>query len=204
MYKEVIYIVLGWLFGILSPSIVKKVSEKSEKESLRKIFSNDLKDLKKRLAPLSYSVYSRYGMLTKEHFEWLKKNCEDINFSEGFNKIKESGIDEENLVSLINTNGMNEDTLWYFKKMHLFVVDSHMTNFGLIDSSTMEKILEIRFHVEAFNEEIDSYREHLKMTFLPGVSVGNHEIISRGLKSKSINIAKQSVFIVDKINNVQS
>jgi hypothetical protein len=75
-------------------------------------------------------------------------------------------------------------------------------NFGLINNSLIEKVLEVRFHVEAFNEDVDNFREHLKMTFMPGISDTNHNIISRELENKSLEIAKKSMYIVDKINDI--
>lgn len=193
--------VLGWLFGLLSPSIVKKISEKKEKANLEKIVFNDLKELKKRLAPLAYTVYPKYGKLDEKTFNWLKINS-GIDFSEGLEQLAEKGHTEEQVLAYINENGRQKRTLTYFKKMHLFATDSHLMNFGLIDSSLVASILEVRFHVEAFNEDIDSFREHLKMTFLPGMTVENHGIITREIENKSLMIAEKSMFIVDKINTI--
>ena len=66
----------------------------------------------------------------------------------------------------------------------------------------MEKILEVRFYVEAFNEDVESFREHLNLTFQPGITDTNHKIITDSLDSKSLQIAKQAKYIVDKINSI--
>lgn len=194
-----ISVILGWLLGILSPAIVKKIAEKTEKDNLKKIIFNDLKDLKKRLASISYLVYPKYGKLDKETFDWLKINS-DIDFSEGIKKIEEQGNTEDQIITFLNARGLQESTATHFKKMHLFAIDSHLMNFGLIENTLIEKVLEIRFHVEAFNEEIDSLRESLNMTFLPGITPSNHRIVSREVENKSLSIAMKSMFIVDKIN----
>lgn len=198
---QIIYIALGWLLGVLSPSIVKKISEKTEKANLEKIIFNDLKELKKRLAPISFKVYPKYGKLNKETFDWLKINS-GIDFTEGLEIAAKEGLNEEEMLNYINTKGIQKNTLAYFKKMHLFATDSHLMNFGLIDSSLMERVLEIRFYIEAFNEDIDSFREHLKMTFMPGITDNNHRIVSQEIENKSLDIAKKSMYIVDKINDI--
>lgn len=200
---EVIYIILGWLLGLLGPTIVKKISEMKEKSNLKKIIFNDLKDLKKRLAGLSYTVYPRYGKLDKKTFEWLKINSE-IDFTEGLEQLDKKGQTEERILSYLNSKGLQERTSIYFKKVHLFATDSHMVNFGLVDGSLMAAILEVRFHIEAFNEDIESFREHLKMTFLPGITSENHRIVSQEIENKSLMIADKSIFIVDKINTILS
>lgn len=198
---EIVYIILGWLFGLLSPSIVKMISEKSEIANLENIIFNDIKELKKRLAPLPYLVYPKYGKLDKKTFEWIKLNS-GIDFLEGIEKLSKEGHTEEQILSYINTNGLAKNTPSYFKKMHLFATDSHLMNFGIIDSSLVEKILEVRFHIEALNEDIDSYRENLKMTFLPDITETNYSIISQQIDKQSLMIAEKSIYIVDKINAI--
>lgn len=198
---EILYIILGWLLGILSPSIVKKISEKYEKENLEKIIFNDLRDLKKRLAPLSYSILSKYGKLDEEKFKWLEKNS-GIDFSTGIQEMLKKGNDIKSILENLNKIGIQKNTLTYFKKMHLFAVDSHLINLNLVDSFLMTNVLEIRFYVEAFNEDVDNFREHLKMTFQPGITDINHKIISQELDNLSLNISQKSMFIVDKINTI--
>jgi hypothetical protein len=198
---EIVYIILGWLFGLLSPSIVNKISEKSKKDSIRKIIFNDLTDVKKRLAPLSFQVYPKYGKLDKKTFEWLKVNS-GIDFSQGLENFEKKGLTEEQIIDQFNINGQGKKTATHFKKMHLFATDSHLLNIGLIESDLVEKILEVRFYVEAFNEDIDSYRENLKMTFLPGITTVNHQIVCDEMDRQNLMIAERSMFIVDKINNI--
>lgn len=193
--------ILGWLLGILTPSIVKKITEKTERDNLKKIVFNDLKELKKRLAPLPYTVYPKYGKLDTKTFEWLKINS-GIGFSEGLAVLSKQGQSEEQVIANLNARGSQEKTSVYFKKMHLFAIDSQLMNLGIIENGLMEKILEVRFYVEALNEDIDTYREDLKMTFLPGITDNNYQIVSQQIDKKSLMIAEKSMYIVDKINDV--
>lgn len=195
--------ILGWLLGILTPAIVKKIAENKEKENLEKIIFNDIQELKKRLAPLSFRVYPKYGRLDQETFDWLKANS-GIDFSDGLEQLEQEGHTEEQMLAYLNERGLQDNTHSYFKKMHLFATDSHLMNFGLIDNELMANILEVRFHVEAFNEDVESFREHLKMTFLPGITPENHRIVSQEIVNKSMTIAEKSMFIVDKINAIVS
>jgi hypothetical protein len=197
----VLGIVLGWLLALLSPAIVKKISEAREKSNLENVIFSDLKDLKKRLAPLSFLVCPKYGKLDKKTFDWLKVNS-DVDFLSGLEELAKKGMTEDEVVSQLNANGLTKKTLSHFKKAHLFATDSLMMNLGLIDKSLRSDILEVRFRVEAFNEDVDSFRELLKMTFLPALSSENHTIISKELENKSLMLAQKSIYIVDKINEI--
>jgi len=201
VFMEILYITLGWLLGLLSPVIVNKISEHYETDKLKKIIFNDLRELKKRLTPLPYLVYPKYGKLDKKTFEWLKTNS-GIDFSKGLELLFKEGQSEEQILNYINSKGLEKRTATYFKKMHLFTVDSHLINLGLFKKNLVEKILEVRFYVEALNEDIDSCRENLKMTFLPGITDTNHKIVSNELDKQSLIIAERSMYIVDKINDI--
>ena len=200
---EFVYIGFGWLLGLLAPAITKRINDHYEKSNLEKIILNDLKNLKKRLSPIPYLVYPKYGKLNQEIFDWIKNNS-DIDFDTGLKQFIEQGLTEAQVITHLNTTGQQDVTTTYFKKINLFATDSHLTKLGLVENSLLEKILEIKFHVQALNEDIDSFRDDLKMTFMPGVSVENHRIVSTGINNKSLMIAKKSMFIVDKINEVLS
>lgn len=193
--------ILGWLLGLFSPSLIKRISKETDRKNLEKIIFNDLRELKKRLAPLSFRVFPKYGKLDEATFDWLKINA-DIGLSEGVEVLIKKGLSIKEIVNYLNTEEAKDNSLIYFKKMHLFAIDSHFINLSLVGNSLMEKILEVRFHIEAFNEDVDSFRESLKMTFIPGITEINHDIISNELKNRSLDIAKKSIYIVDKINSI--
>ena len=200
---EFIYIGFGWLLGLLAPALTKRIADYYEKQNLEKIILNDLKDLKKRLGPIPYLVYPKYGKLDKEIFDWIKDNA-GIDFQTSLKEFIEQGLTEAQVITYLNTIGQQNGTLNYFKKMNLFATDSHFTKLSLIDKVLVEKVLEIKFHVQALNEDIDSFRDDLKMTFMPGITTENYRIVSAEIDKKSLMIAKKSMFITDKINEILS
>ena len=200
---EFVYIGFGWLLGLLAPALTKRIVDHYEKQNLEKIIFNDLKDLKKRLGSIPYLVYPKHGKLNQDIFNWIKKNS-SIDFDTGLKQLAEQGLTETQIINHLNITGKQDVTTTYFKKVNLFATDSHLTKLSLIENSLMEKILEIKFHAQALNEDIDSFRDDLKMTFMPGITVENHRIVSAEINKKSLMIAKKSMFIVDKINEILS
>lgn len=192
----IVTLLLGWLVGLLSPGIIKYISSHREKKALEKVVFNDLKDLKKRLGPLPFLVLPRYGKLDKESFDWIKKNS-GLDFQEIL-----KGHNEEDAIKYLNIKSQEEEKLTYFKKMNLFVIDSNLMNINLLDDNLISQVLEVKFYINALNEDIDNFREHLKMTFLPGISTNNHKIISNGLDIKTLEISEKSIIIVDKISTI--
>lgn len=199
--EQIIYIILGWLLGLLSPEIINRISNSYRKDKVRKTIINDLKGLKKRIAPLPWLILPKYNQLTLEDFEWLIKNDPEV-YQKHVEAFADQNISKEDLVHHFNTEGVRKNTKPYIKKNNLFALDSNLSNITLLDDEFVSGILEVKFKLESFNEDIQYYRENLKMTFDSSISAHNHEIISDGLDSQVLWIARQAIGIVDKINDL--
>lgn len=206
---EVLYILLGWLLGILSPGIVSSISNHYKKVSLKNIVIEELKDVKKRLVFIPLKVYPAYGELKKKHYLWIKEQT--ANFSElvssdeekeKLNELSKQNISVENVVKLFNSNKISENPAFHFKKIETGIIDSNQNNFDILNSQFITKILEIKFQIRVFNEEIQSVSEYLKMTFDSSITEINHQIIKEQIKTKNYTISEKAVLIVEKINQV--
>ena len=86
--------------------------------------------------------------------------------------------------------------------METSVIESNQINFGILDNEFLTKILEIKFQMRAFNEEIKSVNEFLKMTFDSSMTETNHQIIQNEIKRKNYIISEKAILIVEKINPI--
>lgn len=201
---EILYITLGWLFGLLSPSIIRLISNFYEEIKIKRIIIEDLKDLKKRISLVPLSVYPKLKKLDKEKLEWIVKNSGNIKFVETLEKAKSNkDFKLENFISFYNTTESSKGNIYsYFKKANLFTLNSNTNQLALTDKKFTQKVLEINFFVKAVNEDIEHFRELLTLTFSSNISAENHEIIQKSLKDKSLHVANQMMKIVDRINNI--
>lgn len=206
--NNVLYIILGWLLGILSPGIITHISNHYRKEKIKEIMISDLKDLKMRLVLLPYKVKSDYGIVDKESILWLKKQTndwEDIpsksEFKEKFEKLEnESSI--ENFVNLSNSLSRRDRPAFNFKKMTTTIIDSNLISAEILDNIFISKILEIKFQINAFNEEVDKVGELLKMTFDSSITTENHDILSLQIEKTNLVISDKAIYIIEKINSI--
>jgi hypothetical protein len=206
--KEIIYILLGWFLGILGPGIVSRISSHYKKTALQKIVTEELKDVRKRLVFIPLRVYPAYGELNEERYLWVKKQTDSfvefISDEEEKVKLKESSekCSVENLVKIFNSTKFSENPAFHFKKIETSIMDSNQNNFGMFDGQFLTKILDIKFQIRVFNEEIQSVNEFLKMTFDAGITEINHQIIKKEIKIKNYIISEKAILIVEKINQV--
>ncbi len=207
---NVLYILLGWLLGILSPAIINKISNHYKKIAIQKVVIEELKDTKKRLAGIPLKVYPSYGDLSIGHFEWLKKETNNFNDlisddedkKEKYQELLQEDVKLEDVVKLFNITSVKDNPAFHFKKIELGVINSNQINFEILDNNFLTKILEIGFQVRVYNEEIQNVNEYLKMTFDSSVTEINHQIIQNEIKRKNYTIAEKAMLIVKKINRV--
>ena len=75
--EQILYIILGWLFGLLSPTLVSKISEKYKRNSLHQAISAELEDCKHRMAITNFLLSQRYGEIDKHYLKWLRPHLEE-------------------------------------------------------------------------------------------------------------------------------
>lgn len=209
MIEALCILLLGWSLGMLSPWITERVSNRYKKKSLQCVILNELKDLKMRLVLLPFMVNSDYGTLDRELVIWTEdetQKLEELKLKDESNEylkklIKNEKELQENL-AYYNSINKKDKPAFHFKKMTTSTIDSNFINIGLLDNDFVTKLLEIRFQLNAFNEEIDNVNEYMKMTFDSNISVENHRIVSENIKRKNLIISKKAIYIVDKINKI--
>ncbi|OIO19230.1 MAG: hypothetical protein CO029_04295 [Candidatus Magasanikbacteria bacterium CG_4_9_14_0_2_um_filter_41_10] len=204
---DVVYIILGWLFGILSPGLVNKIANGYKKKSLKRVIIEELKDTKKRLSSVPIMVYPAYGALNEDHYLWVKEQTNnftelisDDDRKEKFDELLKQNISDNNVIELFNSTEMKENPAFHFKKIETSIIDSNQINFDILDNQFLIKILEIKFQIRVYNDEIQSVNEYVKMTFDASMTDTNHQIIQEQIKRKNYTIAEKAVLIVNKIN----
>ncbi|EKE20730.1 MAG: hypothetical protein ACD_7C00497G0003 [uncultured bacterium] len=206
---EIKYIILGWLLGILSPGITNYISNKYKKNALKQVIISELRDIKIRLAPLPFRIRTDYGTVDIKTFQWTKaqtQNFKDLgadgNIYDHLEKLCGDDIKLAEILSAYNQRSKKNKPAFSFKKISTSTIDSNSMNFDILDNKLLTRLLEIKFHINAFNEEIQSVREYLKWTFDSNISNDNHRIISEEIERKNLIISEKAIYIVEKINHI--
>lgn len=201
-------IILGWLFGILSPGIINHISEQHKKKILQKIIISELEDTRRRLSWFPFAIHKGYGTLDLKLFKWLKKQTRDFTELEDYEKNQKhwkklnSTNDEElqALIKKLNFLSKKDNPALHFKKMDLSIINSNLINVGMLNNEFITKLLEIKFQINALNEETVKLNNFLKMTFDSSISENNHRIIRDEISRTNLIISEKAFYIVEKIN----
>ena len=169
-------------------------------------------DIKNRISNIPLLVYPWYWILDESIFNWIKVQTNNFanitdkgNLSEeminNFKQIDNPAFIKKIIVAY-NVTSRKEYPAFGFKKISVSVIESNIINLALLDDDFISKVLDIKFNINVLNEEIDSTKEYMKMTFDSTISPDNYQIISEQIKKNNIFIAQRAILIVDKINLV--
>ncbi len=196
---EVVYVILGWLFGLLGPSIVDRIKKSYTKKDLFGGIKTELSECQYSMVNYACRLGMRAGKYDREFLEWVLPYFEKYQGSEVESK--------KNLIKLIKTLLENEDEVLEkivtsdreekkgyslsLKTIHLPFLMSKISELSLFCIELQKIIYEIISRLKLINEEIDSAIKYHYMTFDSAISDDNHDIIRNELDEKYRGLQSQ-------------
>lgn len=207
--KDILLLVLGWIFGLFSSIIVDWLKERSQRKELKQGLFTELKALRFRLIATVGQIAFKFGSFDRELLSWLRQQYE--NYGGAFPKErvlqsidnllksgdKQLAIDAE----IVNAPPGNVLSL---KAFNFPFLDSQISNLSLFDAEFQNRILEIKTQVNFINEDIELSRFYFEKTFDSSITEENHEIISKNLKNAYQDVGEKACRIVDSITKLIS
>jgi len=204
---DILYLLLGWLLGLLSPQLSERIKRYYQKNDLRIGIISEFKEIKVRLAMSVYLLTKKTGTFDKQLLEWLIKQLEGYeggestkNILEGLKKL--SGKVDDKQLTAIQLLGFNEEKSYSLKKFYLPFLESKIDLLPMFGDKFRVLIFEIRSKIQSLNDEIDNAQFYYRKTFDSSMSAENHEIVRNNLESCHKNINTQFKLIVERINEL--
>jgi hypothetical protein len=204
---NLLYLILGWLLGLLSPLIVNRISKSYSKRELFNSIGTEIKECQFRVLIVANLLGVRYGKYDKEFLKWCLPYLQNYKGVESAEQTIESvkyfleTKDEDIENMLAQKRSMEEGSGLSLKKFHLPFLDSKMNKISCFSIELQNIIYDIRSRLQLINEEIDSAIEYFHMTFDSSISDENHDIIKKDLTKKYINLQTQLIILVNKMGN---
>jgi hypothetical protein len=200
---KLLYAFLGWSSAILSQTIIEKIKVASKRRNLKILVFSELKDIGFRLASVCSKLQTHLGIKDREAFERLrtiykkfgpKSVQKDIQVMDEFLKATD---DQIKTVTLLGKSAQGIGLS--LKKYALFSTGSILENLYLFDSEFQRDILDIKFQMNVFNEEIDSANFYHRLTFDPAAMGTNGDLVRGNLSGIYKNLISVSTALVNKI-----
>lgn len=202
-------IILGWLFGILSPVIVSRITRRYKRNDLHAGIIKEINHINLRLI-FAYDLLSkRTGTYNQEQVAWLLKQYESLDQKDSFKikayRIQISATPEEFEV-LKNEFSSSKGTGLTLQKVQLLFINMHLIDFSLFSSNFQSEIFELKSRVEILNSQIKTAEKYFFMTFDSNITPANLPLIKNDLEAKYLYLEtafKRTIEQIETINTIK-
>lgn len=171
--EAVLFVVLGWLLGLLSPLIVDAVRNRRRKREIAEGVRTELSELRFRCAMTLYGVYEYLGKWDRSFFSWLVEVLRDYHGEHTarrdnlFLAVKEflKGTDDELSALAAARREEKPGTDIGLRKYQVPYLDAHIDRLSYFSEAEQQKILEIRTQLAMLHELIDQSRDYFRLSF---------------------------------------
>jgi hypothetical protein len=201
--KEALYIMLGWLFGLLSQRIVTRIERHYKRNDLKKAIFSDLKNQAVQLTAVYSKIQMHLGLSDKESLSWVKnihkKYRDDCprRVLETMEKLLQAPDEQFKIAT--NLLKIEDNISLSLKTYSLPFIESISEHLSIFEPEFQRKILEIQSQINILNEETEIATFYYRLTFDPLCMKTNTYIIRSNLKENYNEIQHRCRIIVDKI-----
>lgn len=182
--KDVLLLILGWLFGLLSPGIIDYFRKRREIKAVRTVTLTELRETQLRLLMMVFRIRSRYGVLDRKFFDWAKSILERYDgINSGESLLRTIGpllkMDEKELSELLQYHAQQNsrpEAGLSLKKLSTSFLEANMASLAILEKDFVGHLLEIKTRIGFMNEMVDESRYYFQLSFQIGISPENHKI----------------------------
>lgn len=207
--QAVLMLILGWLLGLLSPSIINYIQDKQKAIKIKKSLLSEMEECQIIMANVAYLIESKYVAINHKLFDNLINIYENYNGINDYNdkllrlkKLKTTPKEELETMTEIQLYE-NMDKFLSFKKYDLPYLRSKINDISLLDENVQSNLLQLNFKLNLFNSEVEESKFHYQLTFSSEVSEENQEINKQILKDKQLVILDQIKQIITLITKLK-
>lgn len=204
--RAALLIILGWLFGLLSPPIVLKIEKRYKRKSLKIVVVNELNNLSFRLAGSYYIIQTHLGNKDKASIAWVRGVFEKHkgDCPEALLKLMDTLLElpDGQFEALQDEIKEKENVGLGLKTFSLPFTESILENIEIFDSKFQKDILKVRDEIIILNEEIELAMYYFRLTFDTAAMNTNAKIIKINIKRGYEIIQDRCKLIIDKIDRI--
>ncbi len=206
--QTILLLIVGWLLGLLSPSIINYIQDKKKATRMKESLLLEIAECQILMANIVYLIESKYIAINHKLFEDLiviYKNYNGINDYKDkllrLQTLKNTPKEELEKISEI-TLYENIDKFLSFKKYDLPYLKSKINEISLLDEKVQSNLLQLNFKLNLFNSEVEECKFHYQLTFNNEISDENQNLNKNILKEKQLvilNQIKQIITLITKL-----
>lgn len=197
-----VFILLGWMLGLLSPRLVELIQRSYRREDLKRSMFIELEDLRPKLAANVFQVAQRDGEVDSALLEWIepiwradKSNPQNRIVAEVSAGMRQQP-DQLQMVSKILAAKETRRGLT-FKKVTLPFLTSQLHALYLFSPEFQRVALKILARLDLLNQEMDVAWFNFQKTFDSALSETSNIAVTQNFNESCQHIGKMCRDLVD-------
>ncbi|MBI5048653.1 MAG: hypothetical protein HZB54_06875 [Deltaproteobacteria bacterium] len=205
---NILYLILGWLLGLLSPQIVDKIKQYYTKQELFNGIKTEIKETQYRLICTAHILGMRAGKCDREYLEWCLPYFENYEGNQPTENIKKAikdllnkkneDIDQAVLILRKKDEGIGLS----LKEHHLPFLESKFSNISMFNIELQNILHEINTRIRLLNEETEKAIKYFFMTFDTNQSEENHKLIKNNIYDAYKNLQIMAISIIKEMDKI--
>jgi hypothetical protein len=204
-----LYLLLGWLLGLLSPILAERIQKPYKRKELIKSLLSEFNDLQFKMALAAYRLRSH--LATVDHkflaklepiFDHYDGPDKDPQATESFKKLKD--LPEDQLRDLhVKTRRPGRGI--HLAKQSLPFLSSQVHALSICPIDFQQTILMLKAQLDYFNDEVDVITSYFNKTFDPSITGENRVAVLANLEEgygKLAQRAENIVMFISDLNQV--
>lgn len=205
--ETVLFLLLGWLFGLLSPIIVDSIKRRHEIKEVKVALIIELQELQYTLMGMVFLIADHTGKYDRKLLEWMRpiaERYEGIHSTDSILKMVKSllTLSNEQLAIAVEKSKGDSNKGLSLKKHFAPLLDSKIAQLGAFDQPFQNILLEVRSHLNMINEQIEHYYFYFNKTFDSSLTEENRVNIGKNMQGSYNVISEQARIVVDLIEKL--
>jgi len=207
MLDKIVFLLLGWLLGLVGPIVVDGIRRKRENALGRAAILTELTELAVTLSTAAYGVRMSLGTVDRQFLESLKIFLEQHEVTTQQQKFVShlrtqlSWTDEElkKVARYMSADEGKGSMLQYYP---VPLLDARVSALWSFDTSFQRKLLEIRRNVAILDDVVNRSRKYFDMTFTK-LEGDNYQLVADNLNQTYALYAERAMIIVDLVKSLK-
>jgi len=204
--ETILLLVLGWLFGLLSPAIVDAIRLRRENTRGRVAIKAELEQLSEILVFATYQATKASGTIDRPFLEWLCSSLKSNKSTSAasLRAVVEAGLSApiEELAQAVMFMATPSDKATILQHYPAPLLDARVAALWSFETDFQRQLLEIHKDMRLLADIVQQSREFFRLSFQE-MSSANHDLASDNLRQSYRNYGERARIIVDHIRRLQ-
>jgi hypothetical protein len=191
---------VGWLLGILSPSIVESIRRARDVRPMQESLADELHEIRYATACISSIFRSHLGTADQDFRQWLKGVADSYHGVEPIENFRKAatylalldGAEAE----AVRAYEAKPDGALNVKELKLPALDARVPSLWMFPKRSQSELLRLLADVAIYNQDVEHAKDYQKLSFqLEGI---NHHLAIENLKGVYAHLGTVAQRISDR------